>query len=79
MNYSKRIVLLLLFILYISLSSSQAATISGIAKYDGETPTFKPIKMDADPICLSKHAAPIMPENLALGDGNTLGNVFVRI
>ena len=55
------------------------ATITGTIKYDGEVPKFQEIKMDADPICLSKHKEAIFPDTLVLGDGNTLANVFVRV
>ena len=58
---------------------SYGATISGTVKYSGEAPKFKPIKMDADPICLSKHTAPIYPQTLMLGEGNTMANVFVYV
>ena len=60
-------------------SISTAATITGIIKYEGEVPTFKPLKMDADPICLTKHTEPIYPDSLVLGDGNTIANVFVYV
>lgn len=65
-------------IIFIS-SSSFAATIKGLVKYEGEVPKFKEIKMDADPICLTHHTAPVFPQTLLLGDGNTMGNVFVQV
>ncbi len=55
------------------------ATISGVVKFDGKAPTFKEIKMDADPVCLSHHKEPVFPQTLLLGDGNTMGNVFVYV
>jgi plastocyanin len=60
-------------------SSSFAATIKGVVKYDGEAPKFKEIKMDADPICLTHHDAPVLPQTLVLGEGNTMGNVYVHV
>ena len=56
-----------------------AATITGTVKYDGEVPKFKEIKMDADPICSTHHTSPVYPQNLVMGDGNTMGNVFVQV
>ena len=53
--------------------------ISGVITYEGEIPKFKEIKMDADPICLSKHAAAAMPQTLVLGPDKTMANVFVHI
>lgn len=55
------------------------ASIAGTVKYEGEVPTLKPLSMDADPNCAKKHSAPVMPEILVLGDGQTLGNVYVRV
>ncbi len=56
-----------------------SATITGIIKYDGEAPKFKEIKMDADPICLTQHKDAVFPQTLVLGEGNAMGNVFVRV
>jgi plastocyanin len=47
--------------------------------YDGQVPTLRPLDMAADPVCAGKHDEPVMPQMLVLGDGNTLGNVFVKI
>ncbi len=55
------------------------ATISGIVRYEGDVPAMKTIRMDADPGCAKKHAAPVKSEVLVLGEGNTLGNVFIRV
>ncbi len=60
-------------------SVSFAATITGTIIYDGEVPQFKEIKMDADPICLSKHTDAVFPETLVVGEGKTMANVFVRV
>lgn len=60
-------------------SPVDAASISGTIKFDGEAPKFKEIKMDADPICMSFHSSPVYPQTLVLGEGNTMGNVFVHI
>jgi len=60
-------------------TAASAATITGTIKYDGEVPKFKEIKMDADPVCLTHHTGPIYPQTLLLGEGQTLGNVFVYV
>lgn len=60
-------------------SAASAASIKGIVKYEGEAPKFKAIKMDADPICLSHHSGDVLPQTLVLGEGQTMGNVFVYV
>ncbi len=78
---SKRFINFVLSALIFAATSgaAQAATISGKALYEGKVPNLRPIKMDADPICLTKHTNPVQPDFLVLGEGNTLGNVFVRV
>ncbi len=79
MSYKRFVVFAFVLTLTGLASWSHAATITGTVKYEGEAPKFKEIKMDADPICLSKHTEAVFPESLVLGDGNTMGNVFVRV
>ena len=59
--------------------NAMAGSVTGTVKFDGQAPTFKEIKMDADPICSAQHKDPVFPQTLALGEGNTMGNVFVFI
>jgi plastocyanin len=56
-----------------------AGSIKGVIKYEGEAPKFRPIKMEADPVCLTKHTEPVYPQSLLLGEGQTMANVFVHI
>jgi len=56
-----------------------AATVSGTVNYDGKVPKLRPITMDADPECAKKHSGPVQSEVLVLGDGNTVGNIFVHV
>ena len=56
-----------------------AGSITGKISYDDKVPSFKPIDMNADPVCASKHNTPVYPEILVLGDGNGLANVFVQV
>lgn len=70
-----------LFILSFIFSATHlhAATITGTIKYEGEAPKFKEIKMEADPICLTHHTTAVYPQTLVLGEGQTMGNVFVYV
>ena len=56
-----------------------AGSVTGTVKYDGTAPKMRQIRMDADPACAKKHASPALSEMLVMGDGNTMGNVFVRV
>ncbi|MGH9341785.1 MAG: carboxypeptidase regulatory-like domain-containing protein [Acidobacteriota bacterium] len=55
------------------------ASVTGVISYQGQVPTFQPLNMNADPACAAKHTEPAYPEVLALGEGNTMGNVFVQV
>ena len=80
MHVTKKMLSFMAFILGIFLSwNVQAASISGTIKYEGDIPKFNEIKMDADPICLTHHSAPVYPQTLVVGEGNTMGNVFVYV
>jgi hypothetical protein len=60
--------------------SAPAATISGTITYDGKVPNLKPLAMDADPVCASKHKEPVPNQALELGkSGNTMGNIMVFV
>lgn len=60
-------------------SAFAGATITGTVTYDGKVPTLKPLAMDADPACASKHSSPVPNEMLVLGSGNTMGNIMVSV
>lgn len=69
----------LLSIACIFSTNASAGSITGTVKFDGSTPNFKEIRMDADPICLGFHKDPVYPQSLLTGEGSTLGNVLVQI
>ena len=57
-----------------------AATITGTVVFDGKVPALRPLAMDAEPVCLKIHAGkPVPNEMLALGSGNTMGNIMVWV
>jgi len=56
-----------------------ASTITGTVTFDGKAPVLKPLTMDADPACAKKHSAPVPNDKLALGSGNTMGNILVYV
>ena len=66
-------------VLAVSTYAFAAGNISGVITYNGEVPNFREIKMDADPICLSKHTEAVFPQTLRLGPEKTMADVFVHI
>ena len=56
-----------------------ASSVTGTVSFDGKAPTLKPLAMDADPACAKKHTKPVPNEMLALGSGNTMGNILVWV
>jgi len=56
-----------------------SASVSGTVSFEGQAPKLKPLRMDADPGCMKKHAEPVLPEVLVLGDDNRMANVFVQV
>jgi plastocyanin len=56
-----------------------ASTVTGTVTYAGKVPNLRPITMDADPACAKKHSGPVPNEALALGKGNTMGNILVWV
>lgn len=69
----------ILFLSFGFYATAHAASIKGAARYEGNVPQLKEINMDADPLCQAKHDKTVYSQTLVLGDGNTMGNVFVRI
>jgi len=56
-----------------------ASSVTGTVTFDGKAPALKPLAMDADPVCAKKHTGPVPSEMLALGNGNTMGNIMVWV
>lgn len=58
---------------------STVGSVSGVVKLDGTAPKFKPINMSADPYCVRANSKPAFPDQVVVGDGNTLANVVVYV
>ena len=54
-----------------------SATVSGTVTFDGTPPPPRPIQMT--PECSEKNTEQVMQPMLVLGDGNTMGNIFVKV
>ena len=55
------------------------ATITGTVTFAGEPPNLPPIEMAADPDCAGMHTEPVQAQTLVLGEGNSMGNIFVQV
>jgi len=61
-------------------ASADAATVTGAVKLAAAAPPMPAIQMSADPYCASQHAsAPAKDEEVVVGPGGELENVFVYI
>ena len=57
-----------------------ASSVSGTITFTGTPPKLKPLAMDAEPVCMKIHSGkPVPNEMLALGSGNTMGNIMVWV
>jgi plastocyanin len=60
--------------------SADAATLTGLVKFEGAAPKMTNIQMSADPYCQSQHtSAPPTEEEVVTGPAGELANVFVYI
>jgi hypothetical protein len=54
-----------------------AGSVTGSVTLDGTAPTPKPINMSAEPYCQKAHTAPVVPQDVVVGDKGALANVVV--
>jgi len=59
--------------------SADAATLSGVIKLAAAAPAMPTIQMSADPYCQSQHPTPAKDEEVVVGPGGELANVFVYV
>ncbi len=59
--------------------ANAASSVTGTITFEGKAPALRPLAMDADPACAKKHSGPVANEMLALGSGNTMGNIMVWV
>ncbi len=71
-----------LFLIFLILTVNDAyadGSVSGIVTFEGKAPRARIIRMDADTICLAKRKEFAYTQSFVLGEGGTLGNVFVHV
>jgi plastocyanin len=59
--------------------SAEAATVTGLVKFEGAPPRVGNLQMGADPFCQSQHRTPVPDEEVVLGPGGELANVLVYV
>lgn len=59
--------------------ASAETKVSGKATLEGEAPKQKRLRMDADPVCAGAHDGPVLAEEVVVGEGGGLQNVFVFV
>ncbi len=59
--------------------AADAATITGLVKFEGAPVKPGSIQMSADPYCQSQHKTPVADEEVVLGPGGELANVLVFV
>ncbi len=62
------------------IGSAHGGTVTGTITFSDPPPTMKQIDTSADPACAAMHGSdPLVNEALVLGEGQTMGNILVRI
>lgn len=59
--------------------ASAGSKVSGKVSLEGTPPKRKRIRMDADPVCAAAHDEPVLSEEVVVGEGSGLQNVFVYV
>ena len=59
--------------------SADAATITGLVKFEGTAVKPANLQMAADPFCQSQHKAPVPDEEVVVGPAGELANVLVYV
>lgn len=59
--------------------SADAATLSGVVKFEGAAPKMPPLQMGADSFCQSQHPTPAADEEVVVSPAGELANVIVYV
>ncbi len=59
--------------------SAAAGGVQGTVHFEGAAPKLPRLNMNSDPLCAKKHPGIVQARVLVLGEGNTLGNIFVQV
>jgi hypothetical protein len=56
-----------------------AGSITGLVKFEGTPPVFRPIDMSAEAVCVQENPRPVTPPVVVLGEHGALANVVVYV
>jgi plastocyanin len=71
---------LAILVLFILAGTASAGTVTGTITFTDDPPVMQKIDTSADPACAVMHAdEPLFNEALVLGEGQTMGNILVRV
>ncbi len=73
------LIIAIFLILNLSTYAFADGSVTGTVKFEGKAPKQRTINMEADAICLAAHKGSVSANTFILGEGNTLGNVFVYV
>jgi len=62
-----------------TIDQATVGEITGKINFEGEKPKVAVVHMDQDPVCVSKHSAPVHVEDGEVNTNGTLPNVFVYV
>jgi len=60
-------------------AAADGANVTGLVKFEGARPAVGNLQMSADPVCHQAHPAAVKAEDVVLGPGGELANVFVYV
>lgn len=60
-------------------SAFAGGDVSGKISWDGKAPGRKSLKMQADPVCASKHTGKVLSDKVVVNENGTMLNVFVYV
>lgn len=65
--------------LYAARPSASGATVRGSVRFEGKSPTPKPLSMGMDPVCAKQHRSPVMAQEVLVDTKGNLQNVVVFV
>lgn len=65
--------------LYAARPTTTGAAVKGIVRFEGKSPTPKPLSMGIDPVCAKQHSSPVTTQEVLLDNKGDLQDVVVFV